>query len=175
LNKQKRGEILFLSAIPGGADSAILSRSLREKSAPTVKVKPLRGRAVFRIAGMSAFALHGTAFGQTNTPEPQSAPIPDWRIHNPSMLVGNNLLDRHYTEFDSFGITPDGILDSEKGTLKGGAIRARWQGAPLGEARHEIYFQGEYRQHTGSTSYQGYLQSGSIRCSSILSTKGSNS
>jgi hypothetical protein len=54
-------------------------------------------------------------------------------------------------------------------------VVVRWQGAPLGEARHEIYLQGEYRQHTGSTSYQGYLQSGSIRCSSILSTKGSNS
>jgi hypothetical protein len=166
---------LFPSSIPGGADSAILSRSLREKSAPTVKVKSLRGRAVFRIAGMSACALHGAAFGQANTPEVQSPPIPAWQAHNRSILVGLDLLERHYTEFDSLGLTSDGILDSEKGTLKGGVIRGRWQGALFGEARHEIYLQGEYRQHTGSTSYQGYLQSGSIRCSSILSTKGSNS
>lgn len=64
-------------------------------------------------------------------------------------------------EFDNFGVTSDGILDTENGTLKGGAIRGRWQGVPFGEALPEVYLQGEYRQYTGSTSYQGYLQSGS--------------
>lgn len=155
---------MFTSYIPGGADSAILSKSLREKSAPTIKAKPLRGRAIFKIAGVSAFALHGTAFGQANTPELQSAPLSAWQAHNRSILVGFDLLDRHYTEFDSLGLTPDGILDSEKGTLKGETIRGRWQGAPLGESHSQVFVQGEYRRHrrhTGSTSYQGYLQSGS--------------
>jgi hypothetical protein len=124
---------------------------------------------------MSAFALHGTAFGQANTPEVQSPPLPACQAHNRSILVGLDLLDRHYTEFDNRGITPDGILDSEKSTLKGGAIRARWQGIPFGEDRPQVFLQGEYRRHTGGTSYQGYLQSGSIRCPSNLSTKGSNS
>ncbi len=109
---------------------------------------------------MSALALHGTAFGQANIPEPQSASPSAWQTHNRSILVGLDLLDRHYTEFDSFGLTPDGIFNTEKGTLNGGAIRGRWQGAPFGEARHEIVLQGEYRRHSGSTSYQGYLQSG---------------
>jgi hypothetical protein len=67
---------------------------------------------------------------------------------------------RQYTEFDNTGLTSDGILDSEKGTLTGGAIRARWQGALFWQSSREAYLQAEYRQHSGNTSYQGYLQTG---------------
>ena len=124
--------------------------------------KTFGGYTLFKAAGVYAFALHGTAFGQANIPEVRPAPLTTWQAHNRSILVGLDLLDRHYTEFDSLGLTTDGILNTEKGTLNGGAIRGRWQGAPFGQARQEIYLQSEYRQHTGSTSYQGYLQSGAI-------------
>jgi len=113
---------------------------------------------VFTIAGISVFLLHGSAFGQADT---TAAPLPAWQAHNRGVLIGLDLLNRKYTEFDDFGVTSDGILDTENGTLKGGAIRGRWQGVPFGEAFPETYLQGEYRQYTGSTSYQGYLQSGS--------------
>ena len=77
-------------------------------------------------------------------------------------MVGLDLLDRLYTEFDNFGFTPDSTLDTEQGSLKGIAIRGRWQGVPFGESSPQVCLQGEYRQHTGSTNYQGYLQSGVI-------------
>ncbi len=141
---------------------------MRDESAPAAKANSAIGRAARGVGrfsaqlAISAIALHGVAaFGQVNAPEVQLAPIPVWQAHNRSILIGLDSLNRHYTEFDSFGLTPDGIFNTEKGTLKGGAIRGRWQGAPFGQTRHEIYLQGEYRQHTGSTSYQGYLQSGS--------------
>jgi hypothetical protein len=130
------------------------------KRASCRAAKTFGGHSIFKAAGVYAFALHGAAFGQTNTPEVQSVPPSAWQAHNRSVLAGFDFLNRHYTEFDSLGLTQDGILDTEKGTLKGGTIRGRWQGTPFGEVRHEIYLQGEYRQHTGSTSYQGYLQSG---------------
>lgn len=117
------------------------------------------GRAIFKVAGISAFALHGAAFGQVNTPEPFS-PLSAWRAHNRSVLIGLDSLNRQYTEFDSLGTIPDGILDSENGTLTGSAIRGRWQGIPFEKSLREIYLQAEYRQHAGNTSYQGYLQTG---------------
>ncbi len=81
---------------------------------------------------ISALALYGVAaFGQVNAPEVQLARIPVWQAHNRSILIGLDSLDRHYTEFDSFGLTSDGILNTEKGTLNGGAIRGRWQGASI--------------------------------------------
>jgi hypothetical protein len=62
---------------------------------------------------------------QTNT----SKNIPTvWQAQNRSILIGFDLLNRQYKEFDSSEITPDGILDAEKGTLTGGAFRGRWQG-----------------------------------------------
>jgi len=125
-----------------------------------IKAKAVNGHALFKVAGISAFALHGAAFGQANTPEIPLAPPPAWQAHNRGVLISLDSLNRQYTEFDSFGATPDGILDSESGTLTGGAIRGRWQGTLFGIARPEIYLQAEYRQHAGSTSYHGYLQTG---------------
>lgn len=122
--------------------------------------KTVSTRAAFKVAGIYALAFHGAALGQTNTPEIPHAPLPAWQAHNRSILAGLDSLNRQYTEFDSSGLTPDGILDTENGTLKGGSIRGRWQGAPFGSSHREIYLQAEYRHHTGNTNYQGYLQAG---------------
>ncbi|MHB1592252.1 MAG: hypothetical protein ACYCTW_12085, partial [Sulfuricella sp.] len=152
--------VLFLSSLPGSVDSVTSSRSSLEKSAPAAKAQSFGGRAVFKVAGICAFAFHDAAFGQTNIPEAPPTPLSTWQSHNRSVLVGLDSLNRQYTESDSLGITPDGILDSEKGTLTGGALRGRWQGVPFGDSLREVYLQAEYRQHSGSTGYQGYLQTG---------------
>ena len=144
---------------PHGADSAAHSRFSRKEFTTAAKAKLLGGCSAFKIAGIGALAFHGAASGQANIPETTPASLPAWQTHNRSVLIGFDALNRQYTEFDSFGVTSDGILDSEKGTLTGGAIRTRWQGS-VGETPHEIHLQAEYHQHSGSTRYQGYLQAG---------------
>ena len=151
---------MFLTSLPGSVASVTPSRSLLEKSTPAAKAQSFGGRAAFKVAGICAFAFHGAAFGQTNIPEAPPPPLSTWQAHNRSVLVGLDSLNRQYTEFDSFGRAPDGILNSEKGALTGGAFRGRWQGVPFEKFRHEVFLQAEYSQHTGNTSYQGYLKSG---------------
>lgn len=150
---------MFSSSLPGGAGSVTFSQSSQEKTAPLARAKPFGARTAFKAAGICALALHGAALGQT-PPEIPHASLSVWQAHNRSILAGLDSLNRQCTEFDISGLTPDGILDSEKGTTTGGAIRGRWQGAPFGSSHREIYLQAEYRQHTGNTNYQGYLQAG---------------
>jgi hypothetical protein len=150
---------LFSSFLPGGADSAAHSRFHRKEIPPAANANHLAAVSAFAVV-ISAFAFHGAAFSQTNTLEHQSTPVPAWQAHNRSILIGLDALSRQYTEFDNTGLTSGGILDSEKGALAGGAIRARWQGALFGQSSREVYLQAEYRQHSGNTSYQGYLQTG---------------
>jgi hypothetical protein len=142
--------------------SAPRSQSRSKETATAAKAKVPGGCGAFTLAGISLFAFHGMAFGQASAPEAPPAPPSVWQAHNRSLLAGLDFLNRRYTEFDHTGLTSDGILDSEKGTITGGAIRGRWQGAPFGQSPREVFLQAEYRRHTGSTNYQGYLQSGPI-------------
>ena len=81
-----------------------------------------------------------------------------WNSHNRSILLCNDLVKRQYTEYEHLRLTQDCILDTEAGMLKGGSIRARWQGSPFEKFKEEVFFEGEYRRLAGRTAYQGYLQ-----------------
>lgn len=110
-----------------------------------------------------AFALMllgGAADAASNLASVNSTDVAAWQVSNRGLLVGADVLSRRYTEFDSQGLTPDGILDTEKGELHGAAIRARWQGKLFDWAQRPVQLQCEYRRHAGSTDYQGYMQSG---------------
>lgn len=113
---------------------------------PACRLLPLAVGLVVGLHSAPVFAETGSA----------------WQAGNRGLSVSLDSLNRRYMEFDSQKLTPDGILDAEQGMLRGGAIRARWQGRLFGRERWPVQLQGEYRLYTGSTDYQGYLQSGGV-------------
>lgn len=102
----------------------------------------------------------GAADAASNQASVKSPAVSVWQARNRGVAISVDALNRRYTEFDSQGLTPDGILDTEQGELHGAAVRARWQGTLFGREQRPVQLQGEYRLHTGSTDYQGYMQSG---------------
>ncbi len=79
-----------------------------------------------------------------------------WQLHNRSISVGIIQKQQQYVELDSFGLTPDGILDQEHGRLHGQSLQARWQGTL---ATVPLWVQASLHSSKGQTIYQGYLQS----------------
>ncbi|MHB8166762.1 MAG: hypothetical protein ACYDDT_08330 [Sulfuricella sp.] len=61
-----------------------------------------------------------------------------------------------YTENDPAGLTTDGTLDTERGTLNSVELGARWQAESL-----PLFLQATARRSNGDTHYSGYLQTGS--------------
>lgn len=80
-----------------------------------------------------------------------------WPDFNRTLSLRSVSLDQHYTEFDSYGFTSDGILDTEKGKIPGWGGQIRWQGQV---AELPLWVQAGYLTLKGQTDYQGYLQSG---------------
>jgi hypothetical protein len=80
-----------------------------------------------------------------------------WRDHNRSLSLQAVALGQDYTEYDTQGLTTDGILDTEKGAIPGWGVQARWQGNVAGLP---LWLQAGYQESRGQTDYQGYLQSG---------------
>lgn len=83
---------------------------------------------------------------------------PNWLSVNRFVGVRGVLYHESYKELDSYGLTSDGVLDSETGTIPAGSITFGWQGtlASLPVLLRTRYLWGE-----GQTSYRGYLQTGS--------------
>ena len=80
-----------------------------------------------------------------------------WRSYNRSLSLQAVALDQDYTEYDTQGLTTDGILDTETGAVPGWGAQARWQGKVAGVP---LWLQAGYQRSRGQTDYQGYLQSG---------------
>jgi hypothetical protein len=109
---------------------------------------------------LAALAAHDSAFGHDDAADASSASVPSLQSYNRSVSLGASILEREYVENDSQGLTSDGVLDSEKGTLAGAAVRVRWQGLSWPGNCPAALIQGIYQQFSGSTAYRGYLQSG---------------
>jgi hypothetical protein len=78
-----------------------------------------------------------------------------WAAHNRTFTVNLGALQQNYTENDPSGLTPDGTLDTERGTLTSAELGARWQAESL-----PLLLQATARRSNGGTHYNGYLQSG---------------
>jgi hypothetical protein len=76
----------------------------------------------------------------------------DWGALNRSLALGAAVVDQDYQEDDTFGLTRDGVFNSESGGLSGFHMRARWQ-----DASH-LWLQAQVSKSAGRTDYQGYLQ-----------------
>jgi hypothetical protein len=72
------------------------------------------------------------------------------------VYAGANVLD--YKEYDSFNVTKDGILDSEKGTqpVMGLSLSLQGRTGPL----KNVFLQVDASRTSGTTRYKGYLQGG---------------
>ena len=79
----------------------------------------------------------------------------DWAAHNRYLEIGAGLRQQAYREIDRNGLTSDGTLDAESGTQNAISAAMRWQvtGGWFAELAAQRY--------SGTTAYQGYLQSGS--------------
>lgn len=91
---------------------------------------------------------------------------PDWTAVNRYVEIGVGRRQQNYQENDLFGLTANGILDSESGLQRAIQVGLRWQADWGGFAA----LQG-HRQ-TGATSYRGYLQSGIDVLTPYASTTG---
>jgi len=80
-----------------------------------------------------------------------------WAAHNRTITVNLGALRQDYTENDPTGLTPDGTLDTERGTLNSVEFGARWQAESL-----PLLLQATARRSNGGTHYGGYLQSGNL-------------
>jgi hypothetical protein len=82
-----------------------------------------------------------------------------WRMFNRTITVQGLERTQDYVEFDGYGLTPDGIFDTEKGSIPGFGVQARWQGLV---AEIPIWLRTGYQRLQGQTDYRGYLQRGDM-------------
>ncbi|MHB8165997.1 MAG: hypothetical protein ACYDDT_04385 [Sulfuricella sp.] len=80
-----------------------------------------------------------------------------WAAHNRTITVSLGALRQDYTENDPTGLTTDGTLDTERGTLGSAELGARWQAKSL-----PLLLQATARRNSGGTRYSGYLQTGNL-------------
>jgi hypothetical protein len=80
-----------------------------------------------------------------------------WAAYNRTITVNLGVLKQDYTENDPTGLTTDGTLDIERGTLNSAELGARWQAESL-----PLLLQATARRSNGGTRYNGYLQSGNL-------------
>ena len=73
--------------------------------------------------------------------------------------IATGILQQDYREFSASA--PNGILDRETGNLNIMQIQANYLPTlSIGKLNLPLYLQGQYRQSTGNTQYDGYLQQG---------------
>lgn len=80
----------------------------------------------------------------------------EWQTNNRSVSITAGLVKQDYEEYDTQGLTSNGILNTEKSNIHQIALNARYQFAPKG-----IWLQGRAVAVTGATNYDGYVQTGS--------------
>ncbi len=80
-----------------------------------------------------------------------------WAAHNRTITASLGALRQDYTENDPSGLTTDGTLDTERGTLNSVELGARWQFESL-----PLLLQATAHRSSGGTRYSGYLQSGNL-------------
>jgi hypothetical protein len=94
---------------------------------------------------------------------PDPVPALPWALAvNRRVQFSSALLKSHYREHDTAGLTPDGVLDTEQGHIRGNGLAVRWQGDTpwLPVARQGLWVEWSYQYLSGQTRYQGYLQKG---------------
>lgn len=89
---------------------------------------------------------------------PGAAIAADWTAHNRSIELQALALRQDYREIDTQGLTTDGTLNTERGTVGGWGWQGRWQGT-LGPI--PVWLQAQAQWAQGQTRYDGYLQTGS--------------
>lgn len=82
----------------------------------------------------------------------------DWAAHNRSLSLHATATRQDYREVDTQGLTANGTLNTERGTVGGWGLQARWQGRMGGLP---LWAQADAQWAQGQTDYDGYLQSGS--------------
>lgn len=86
-----------------------------------------------------------------------NAQTPNWADYNRSIGLNATATQQRYRETDTQGLTADGTLNTERGTVGGWGVQGRWQGA-LGPV--PLWAQANAHWAQGQTHYNGYLQSG---------------
>lgn len=86
-----------------------------------------------------------------------SASAESWAEYNRTLSLDLGVLQQRYTENDPFGLTTNGVLLTERGTLKNVQFAARWQA----ESR-PVFLQATVSRSNGGTNYNGYLQAGNV-------------
>ena len=129
-------------------------------------------RAVMTQTGCALALLLVSCFAVAQqTRRPMDAPLQlamttSWASHNKYVEVFAGQRHQDYREFDTQGITADGILDTETGDQAHIGIALRWQSAE-GWLWH---FQAQ--RQSGTTDYNGYLQNGNGTLSTLLARTG---
>jgi hypothetical protein len=77
-----------------------------------------------------------------------------WLAHNRSLSFAAGQQRQAYRELDTQGLTTDGVLNRESGTVAYAQAALRWQWA------NGITAQLAFARQNGATAYQGYLQNG---------------
>lgn len=108
------------------------------------------------VAVLGALVLPFTAAQARAEQNAQPAPA-FWEGHNSSISLRAEQTIQKYREIDTQGLTPNGIFNSENGTLRGNSLQVRWQGRLQ---TLPVWLHASLAYATGRTAYQGYLQSG---------------
>lgn len=75
--------------------------------------------------------------------------------------IATGILQQDYREFSASA--PNGIFNQETGNLNTWQIQANYLPIlPIGILNLPLYLQGQYRQSSGNTQYDGYLQQGKM-------------
>lgn len=98
------------------------------------------------IGFIAATLLAATGIAQAN-------PVLTQANRQFSLSIGAQYLD--YVEIDDFGLTPDGILDSERGAQRAARVSVGYQGH-FADVEN-MYFRFDIAGANGDTHYQGYL------------------
>ncbi len=78
-----------------------------------------------------------------------------WAAYNHTITLRTGVMQQDYTEKDPFGLTNNGILNTERGTPNQLQLAARWQSESL-----PLALQATLGRSNGGTHYHGYLQTG---------------
>ena len=82
----------------------------------------------------------------------------DWTAYNRAVGLSAAAIRQDYRETDTQGLTADGTLNTERGTVGGWGLQGRWQGHLGGLP---LWAQADAQWAQDQTDYDGYLQSGS--------------
>ena len=84
----------------------------------------------------------------------------EWTPENRRISLTLGKTHQNYREADSNGVTADGELDRETGTLNTWNLQLSWQGDPWSSEHIQVFAATGLQRSNGSTRYRGYMQQG---------------